>query len=286
MKIGNYKLYSIETGRFALDGGAMFGVVPKNLWNRTNPADEKNRIELAMRLLLLKSDDRLILIDTGIGDKMDEKMTSIYSINHSKSALDKSLEKLEISPYQITDVILSHLHFDHAGGTTYQKNGKIELTFPNATHHVQKEQWNWALSPSDKDRASFIKENFLQIERQNKLNLLNGNYELLPGVECLIMYGHTPGMQLVKIYNGSRTLLYCSDLIPTASHIPIPWIMAYDNNPLITLDEKNKLLPKIVDEEWILYFEHDPFRKAGTVKFSDKGFELKEEISIDAKIDL
>jgi glyoxylase-like metal-dependent hydrolase (beta-lactamase superfamily II) len=182
----------------------------------------------------------------------------------------------------ISDIILTHLHFDHAGGITFIKNGKLELTFPNALHHVQGEHWDWALNPFEKDKASFIKNDFSLIEQKEKLNKLTGPMELFPGIELLVMYGHTKGMQVVKISDSKNTVLYCADLIPTASHIPVPWVMAYDNNPLITINEKNQLLPQAVREGWILFFEHDPNREASTVQHSDKGFRLRDDIVISA----
>jgi len=278
MHINDYEIIPIETGRFALDGGAMFGVVPKNFWQRTNPADDQNRIELALRCLLLKGKDKNILIDTGVGEKLNEKLAKIYKIDHSQSNLEKTLSENGIKNEDITDVIISHLHFDHTGGTTKKKNDEIELTFPKAIHHVQLEQWEWANSTAEKDRASFITDNFLLMEKQGKLNILNGAQKIMDGIEALVMYGHTPGMQLIKISDTDNTLLYCADLVPTASHIPIPWVMAYDNNPLTTIEEKKRVLPKAVEENWILFFEHDPFRAAGTVQLTDKGFSLKEEI--------
>jgi glyoxylase-like metal-dependent hydrolase (beta-lactamase superfamily II) len=280
LKIGNYELYSIETGRFALDGGAMFGVVPKNLWDKTNPSDSNNRISLALRSLLLQSENQLILIDTGIGSKFDDKYSGIYKIDFSDYSLEKSLKAHGFSKADITDVIITHLHFDHAGGTTFYNDGRLELTFPNAIHHVQSEQWDWALNPSDKDQASFLQNDFQLLDSNQKLNKLPGPRELFPGVELLVMYGHTQGMQLVKVFDSGKTLLYCSDLIPTSSHIPVPWVMAYDNNPLITMNEKNRLLPKAAEEQWILFFEHDPFIKASTVSTDDKGFRMKDEIRL------
>jgi glyoxylase-like metal-dependent hydrolase (beta-lactamase superfamily II) len=281
LKIGNYELIVIETGRFALDGGAMFGVVPKTLWQKANPADENNRIDLALRSLLLKSDDLLILVDTGIGNKFDDKFSERYKVDFSNYSINKSLEENRLSPSDITDVIITHLHFDHAGGTTYQDEGELKLTFPNAIHHVQGEQWDWAVGPSEKDKASYLRNDFSLLEKENKINKLPGPQELFPGVELLVMYGHTQGMQIVKISDADTTLLYCADLIPTSSHIPIPWVMAYDNNPLITMNEKSRLLPRAVDEKWILFFEHDPYRHAASVSLTDKGFRMKEEVTIN-----
>jgi len=280
LKIGNFKVIPVETGRFALDGGAMFGVVPKNLWEKTNPSDSNNRISLVLRSLLLESENKLILIDTGIGHKFDEKFSGIYNIDFSEYSLEKGLNQSNYSREDITDIIFTHLHFDHAGGATYLNDGNLELTFPNAIHHVQGKQWDWALRPSEKDKASFIKNDFSLLEHSGKLNILPGPMELFPGLDLLVMYGHTQGMQIVKISDSINTLLYCADLIPTASHIPVPWVMAYDNNPLITINEKNRLLPRAVKENWILYFEHDPYRHASTVELGEKGFRVKDDIRL------
>ena len=282
MRIGKYELIVIETGHFALDGGAMFGVVPKILWQKSNPADKNNRIDLALRSLLLKSDDLLILIDTGLGNKFDDKFSERYKVDLSKHSINKSLKKNHLSPSDITDVIITHLHFDHAGGTTCMDKGQLKLTFPNAIHHVQGEHWDWAFSPSEKDKASFIRKDFSLLENDNKIKKLSGPQELFPGIELLVMYGHTQGMQIVKISDTDNTLLYCSDLIPTASHIPIPWVMAYDNNPLITMNEKSRLLQKAVDEKWTLFFEHDPFYQAALVSLTDKGFRMRKEVIINS----
>ncbi|MCD6375436.1 MAG: MBL fold metallo-hydrolase [Caldisericaceae bacterium] len=278
MKIGPYEIFTVQTGYVSLDGGAMFGVVPKVLWNKTNPADELNRIQLALRTLVINGNDRLILIDAGVGSKMNEKLQKIYNVDHQEHELEQGLAEKGITFDQVTDVIITHLHFDHVGGATIEENGVLKPTFPNAKYYVQGEQWYWANHPSEKDRASYMPENFKPIEEAGQLVELDGPKELFPGIEVLVMYGHTHGMQLPKISDGQSTLLYCADLIPTASHIPLPWIMAYDNNPLITLEEKKRLLPKAAEENWILVFEHDPFRPAGTVVQTKKGYALGDEI--------
>ena len=278
MKIGPYEIFTVQTGYVSLDGGAMFGVVPKVLWNKTNPADELNRIQLALRTLVINGNDRLILIDAGVGSKMNEKLQKIYNVDHQEHELEQGLAEKGITFDQVTDVIITHLHFDHVGGATIEENGVLKPTFPNAKYYVQGEQWYWANHPSEKDRASYMPENFKPIEEAGQLVELDGPKELFPGIEVLVMYGHTHGMQLPKISDGKSTLLYCADLIPTASHIPLPWIMAYDNNPLITLEEKKRLLPKAAEENWILVFEHDPFRPAGTVVQTEKGYALGDEI--------
>ena len=280
MKIGDYDISTMETGSISLDGGAMFGVVPKTLWQKTNPADELNRIKLALRIMVLRSKDRLIVVDTGVGNKLNEKLSKIYNVDYSIYNLHSELQKKGIKANDVTDVIITHLHFDHVGGATYYDNGELKLTFPNAIHHIQGEQWHWGTEPSEKDRASYMPENYLPIQEQGKLNELPGPGTLYPGIDLLVMYGHTHGMQLPKIYDSKNTLLYCADLIPTASHIPLPYIMGYDNYPMNTLEEKRRILPQAVDENWILAFEHDPFREAGTIEHTDKGFKLKEEIKL------
>jgi len=279
MRVGPYEVFTVHTGFVSLDGGAMFGVVPKVLWSKTNPADEANRIQLALRTLVIKGNDRIIIVDAGVGTKMNEKLQKIYNVDHQEHDLEKGLAQKGIRFEDVTDVIITHLHFDHVGGATYiDENGVLKPTFPKANYYVQGEQWYWANHPSEKDRASYMPENFKPIEEAGQLVELDGPKELFPGIKVLVMYGHTHGMQLPKISDGKTTLLYCADLIPTASHIPLPYIMAYDNNPMITLQEKKRLLPQAVEEQWILIFEHDPFRPAGTVIESEKGFRLGEEV--------
>ncbi len=278
MQIGSYKLHAIETGTLALDGGAMFGVVPKNLWQKVNPPDEENRIELALRTLLLVSPERKILIDTGVGTKFNDKLKKIYKVDHSHFSLEQSLARAGVAVGEITEVILSHLHFDHCGGSTYLLNDQAVPTFPNATYYVQKEQWDWAHAPSEKDQASFQTQNYDPIKDNGQLQLLDGQSPIFPGIEPIIMNGHTPGMQLIKIHDSHRSLIYCSDLIPTSSHIPVPWIMAYDNNPMITLSEKKTFLAYVLDQNSYLFFEHDPHFAAGTVTLSDRGYQLDKAI--------
>ncbi len=281
MKIANYEISVIETGYVSLDGGAMFGVVPKPLWSKSNPADDLNRIILAMRLLLIKSADRIILVDAGVGNKMNEKLSKIYNVDHTKYNLLNSLSEKKIKPEDITDVIVTHLHFDHIGGATYLDNkNDLQLTFPNAEHHVQKKHWEWAINPSEKDGASFMHDNYIPIREHGKLNLIDGQGELFPGIEMVVLNGHTPGMQAPKISDGKNTLLYCADLFPTAAHIPLPYIMGYDVEPMTTLAEKKKLLPQAVEENWTLLFEHDPIIIAGKVEQTDKGFKLSDQVNL------
>ncbi|MBD3224978.1 MAG: MBL fold metallo-hydrolase [Caldithrix sp.] len=283
MKIGNYEIFTLETGYIGLDGGAMFGVVPKALWSKTNPADEQNRIQLAMRTMVIRNDKRTILVDAGVGQKMNDKLQKIYKVDHEQYDLVGSLRKAGIEPQDVTDVIVTHLHFDHVGGATYyDATDNLQLTFPRAQFHVQGEQWHWAHNPSEKDKASYMPENFQPIQDQGKLNQLPGPQELFPGIDVLVVYGHTHGMQLPRISADDKTVLYCADLIPTASHIPLPYIMAYDNNPMITLQEKKRILPQALEQNWLLVFEHDPYHAAGYVEKDDKGYRLGREEQLHA----
>lgn len=276
MKIGKYTLHEIETGFIGLDGGAMFGVVPKPLWEKTNPCDELNRVTLNTRCLLLKSNDRNILIDTGIGDNWEDKFKHIYRVEYS-NILSESLKKSGTSFEQITDVILTHLHFDHTGGSTKLENGKWIPAFPNAQYHVQKKHFDWAINPSERDRASFIQNRFMPLIENGVLNLIDGENRFDDEIEFILINGHTFGQQMVKISDSSNTLLYCGDLMPFSSHIPIPFIMGYDLQPIETVNEKRMILPRAVAEEWKIYFEHDPFFAVATVSKNEKGFFAKEK---------
>jgi glyoxylase-like metal-dependent hydrolase (beta-lactamase superfamily II) len=284
MKIGSYELHSIETGRFGLDGGAMFGIVPKTIWSKLNPSDDENRIDLALRALLITGNKRNILVDNGIGTKFSEKYTKIYKIDHSKYNLDSSLKKYNLETRDITDVILTHLHFDHAGGSTYKEDGELKLTFPNATYYVQKANYEWALIPNEKERGSYLKENFVPVLEKGKLQLVEGKFEIIPHIDVIISDGHTTGLQLVRISDEENTLVYCADLIPTTSHIKLPYIMGYDIDPLKIIQEKKELLSKACSDGWILFFEHDVITEAAKVKKTEKGFEVREKVSLDSHI--
>jgi glyoxylase-like metal-dependent hydrolase (beta-lactamase superfamily II) len=275
VKIGKYNLRFIQTGLFALDGGAMFGIIPKPLWEKSNPPDEKNRIKLGAKSILLESDSRKILVDTGIGSNWDEKFLKIYDVQFHNNNLFDELNKVNIKPDEITDVILTHLHFDHTGGSVIEQNGKMIPAFPNADYHVQKEHFDWALNPSDRDRGSFIKNRFIPLAEEGILNFISDKY-FDDEIEFIKVYGHTIGMQLLKIFDSSNTILYCADLVPTSSHVPVPYVMGYDIQPLNTVKEKNELFPMAVEEEWKLIFEHDPKILAATINKTEKGYSLKE----------
>ena len=279
MKIGKYEIIPIETRTLYLDGGAMFGVIPKALWKRTNPADESNRIKLGARCLLLKSNNKNILIDTGVGQFWDEKFNKIYNINLEENTIEQALKNIGIAPDEISDVILTHLHFDHTGGSTTLENNKFVPTFSNAKYHLQKKHFEYALNPSERDKASFFKNRFKPLYDEGILNLINGNTKFDDEIELLELNGHTFSQQIVKISDNLKTVLYCGDLMPTSSHVPIPYEMGYDLQPLITIHEKREILPKAVEDEWILFFEHDPFTTAATVTKTDKGFAVKEKFT-------
>ena len=282
MNIGNYELHSIETGRFALDGGAMFGVVPWVFWSKTNPPDERMRITLAARCLLIRGEGKIILVDTGNGSKWNDKLKNIYRLDNSKYSLEESLAKAGVKPEEVTDVILTHLHFDHCGGSTKFVNamqGKLELTFPNATHYVQKAHWELSQNPTDRDRASFMNDDFQLLYEKGKLKFVDGEEEIFPGISVVVCNGHTSAQQLPKITDGKNTLLFCCDLIPTTSHIPFPYIMGYDLRPLVTMEEKKRIIPLAEKEGWILFFEHDPETIAVTLQKTEKGFAIKEKLT-------
>jgi glyoxylase-like metal-dependent hydrolase (beta-lactamase superfamily II) len=284
MNIGKYTLQTIQTGLFRLDGGAMFGTVPKPLWSKTNPADNRNRIEMCMRALLLISDKRKILIDNGIGYKMSQKLNDIYGVDHSEFTLENGLSSAGLNKEDITDVILTHLHFDHAGGSTYlDENGKMKLTFPNATHYLQKKHWEWANNPTERDKASFFPENFELIQKEKHLNLIEGDYKFDDYIRLHVINGHTPSQQIITVGDDNNTLLFSADLFPMASHVHVPYIMGYDLFPLTTLEEKKKFLLKITGENWLILFEHDPYTETARVEKSDKGFKTFDIMNLSQR---
>ena len=280
MKVGNYTLYSIETSQFSLDGGAMFGIIPKTLWEKEAPADEYNRIQMVTRSLLVVSNERKIIIDTGNGDKWDDKNRSRYNIDLDKINLSSSLEKYGFIPADITDVFCTHLHFDHAGGNTSIEDGKIVPTFPNATYWIHQDNWDLANSPSEKDRGSYLAENWSVLAENGMIEYVTDREEFLPGIEIMLTYGHTIGMMHPLIKDGDNTVFYAADIFPMAAHVPLAWVMAYDLNPVQTIKEKRSLLPTMVDKNWTVFFEHDPLRQAGKVTMDGKHYRLKEAVII------
>jgi len=276
MQIGKYKLTVINTGYFKLDGGAMFGIIPRALWEKTNTPDNLNRITLSARCLLLQKKGRRILIDTGMGNKWDAKSRSIYDIDNSSLTLISELKKVGLAPEDITDVILTHLHFDHTGGSTILENGRLYPAFQAAKYYVQKKNYEWAVNPTDRDKGSYIKDNFMPLMDFGVLDLLNGDTEFDENISLIVVNGHTIGQQLIRIHDSSKSMLYCCDLIPTASHIPLPYIMGYDLQPLVTLADKTKLLQKACDEKWMLFFEHDQHAAYATVAKTEKGYKAED----------
>jgi glyoxylase-like metal-dependent hydrolase (beta-lactamase superfamily II) len=281
MNVGGYEIHSIETGRFALDGGAMFGVVPWVFWSKTNPPDSRNRITLAARCLLLIGNGKVILVDNGNGTKWTEKLKDIYRLDNTRYDLERSLAERGVSPDDVTDVILTHLHFDHCGGSTKVIDGKAAPTFRNAVHYVQREHWNLSQHPTEKDRGSFIKEDFMLLQESGMLTFVDGEKELFPGVRMIVCNGHTSAQQLPIVSDGSAKILFCCDLVPTASHIPFPYIMGYDVRPLVTLQEKKNILPRAEKEGWILFLEHDPDTEAVTLKQGEKGLVVDKKLLLE-----
>ncbi|MFA6540221.1 MAG: MBL fold metallo-hydrolase [Bacteroidota bacterium] len=277
MKIGNYTLTSINTGTFALDGGAMFGVVPWVFWSKTNPPDDRQRITLAARCLLIQGEGKTILVDTGNGSKWNDKLKDIYRLDNSRDTLEQSLAKAGVVPEEVTDVILTHLHFDHCGGSTKIVDGKLVPTFPNANHYVQKAHWELALNPTDRDRASFMKDDFMSLHEKGMLQFIEGEKELFPGISAVVCNGHTSAQQLPLITDGTTTMLFCCDLVPTTSHLPFAYVMGYDVRPLVTLEEKKRIIPRAEKEGWMLFFEHDPVTAAVTLQKTEKGYAVKEK---------
>jgi glyoxylase-like metal-dependent hydrolase (beta-lactamase superfamily II) len=268
------KLYSINTGYFKLDGGAMFGVVPKSIWNKLNPADENNLCSWALRCLLIEDGNRLILVDNGIGNKQDAKFFSHYYL-HGDDTLDGSLAKHGFHRNDITDVILTHLHFDHCGGSIMYEGDKLVPAFKNAIYWSNERHWKWATSPNDREKASFLKENILPIKESGQLKLVPlpdwNTSEFIPGVDMRFVHGHTDAMMLPQITYKDRTIVYMADLLPSAAHIPIPYIMAYDMFPLTTLQEKKIFLHEAVENNYILFFEHDKQHECCEVRETEKG---------------
>ncbi|HID94421.1 MAG TPA: MBL fold metallo-hydrolase [bacterium (Candidatus Stahlbacteria)] len=276
MKLGNFEIFLISDGNFWLDGGAMFGVVPKVLWEKTNPADQLNRIELGLNCCLIRAKNRNILIDTGVGDKLDRKFANMYRIKKSRNISD-SLKAIGLSEADIDIVINTHLHFDHCGGNTKVEDGSFAPRFKKAKYLIQRQEWEDATHPNERTKASYLQENFIPVKEGGQLELIDGNEEIIPGVKTIVTGGHTVGHQVVLIESEGETALYLGDLVPTTSHIKIPYVMGYDLYPLDTMRKKKELLRRAVVERWLLIFEHDPKVFAGYLKEREGKFILKEE---------
>ncbi len=275
-------LYTINTGFFKLDGGAMFGVVPKSIWSRTNPADVNNLCTWATRLLLIEDGKQLILVDTGIGDKQSEKFFSHY-YRHGDETLDQSLALHGFHRDDITDVFLTHLHFDHVGGAIVREGEKLIPAFKNAHFWSNKQHWDWAIHPNPREKASFLEENILPIQESGQLKFVEDKSSgiLNPNISVRFTFGHTDAMMLPQISYKGKTILYMADLLPSVGHIPIPYVMAYDMFPLKTLNERQQYWNEIVDNDYILFLEHDAVNECCTLQHTEKGVRLKETFTLE-----
>lgn len=277
VRIGQYTLHTVQAGYFALDGGAMFGIVPKALWEKQIEPDSRNRIRLGTRCLLLESSDHLVLVDNGIGDKEDRRFLDIYGVDFAAAELHRSLHEVGFDARDITDVILTHLHFDHCGGTSQRKGDRLVMAFPNAKHYVQRAHWEWASQSNDREQASFLPQNLDPLAASGQLEMIDGATEVLPGISVLPVNGHTEAQQLVGVSGPQGTLVYVADLIPTAAHARPVWGMAYDIRPLVTIDEKKAFLDQAARLDWTLFFEHDARVEIASVTETERGFQLKAE---------
>lgn len=275
-------IYSLETGNLKLDGGAMFGVVPKVLWQKVYPADENNLVTLAMRCMLVIDNDKKILIDTGIGDKQDEKFFSHYYLS-GEDTLSGSLAHYGFNDEDITDVILTHLHFDHCGGAvTKDENGSLQPAFPNARYHVSEIQWTAATQPNAREKASFLKENILPIQESGQLDFVENNQYISENVSIRLFHGHTAGQVVPFITYNNQTLVYIADVIPAVANIPLAWITAYDMEPTKALEEKQDFLKEAVNENYVLFFEHDIYNECCALAETEKGVRVKETFTLDS----
>jgi glyoxylase-like metal-dependent hydrolase (beta-lactamase superfamily II) len=264
------KIHSIDAGLFKLDGGAMFGVVPKTMWSKLNPPDENNLCTWAMRCMLIERDNKLILIDTGMGHKQDDKFRSHFH-PHGEGDLVKSIQSKGYSIDDVTDVILTHLHFDHCGGAIFRDGDSLLPQFKNARYWCHETHWNWAQTPNEREKASFLKDNILPIHEHGQLSFLESDSFINWGIEFDFVYGHTEAMTIPYIdYNG-KTIVFAADLMPSSFHIPMPYVMAYDIRPLETLSEREKLYQKVLDKNGFIFFEHDPVNELGSLKKNDHG---------------
>ena len=264
MRLGTLEVSIVRDAAFRLDGGAMFGVVPKVLWERQFPADAKNRIALATNCLLVKGAGFTAVVESGLGERWDEKSRDLYAIDH-ETALPRSLERLGVEPEDVDALILSHLHFDHAGGATRREGGRAVPTFPNATLYVQAEELAHARAPNERDRASYRPEDWEPWAAAGRLETVSGEKEIRPGITVVPVRGHNAGMQAIRLDSGGRTLFYFADALPTSAHVPVPWIMAYDLYPVDLVENKKRLLAEAVREKWLCVFEHDPLVPWGTI---------------------
>ena len=275
------QLYTIDTGFFKLDGGGMFGVVPKVLWSKTNPPDQNNLCSWALRSLLIEDGNKLILIDNGIGDKQDDKFLRHYYL-HGDASLDKSLSAKGFSTDDVTDVFLTHLHFDHCGGSVKWNNDRtgFEMTFKNAIYWSNANHWKWATEPNKREKASFLKENIIPIQESGHLQFVENEKDIFHNFDALFVDGHTEAQMIPHITYKGKTIVFAADLLPSTGHIPLPYIMGYDTKPLITLVEKEKFLNTAAEGEYIIFLQHDNYNECCTVEKTDKGVRLRDTFKL------
>jgi glyoxylase-like metal-dependent hydrolase (beta-lactamase superfamily II) len=274
------KLHTIDTGFFKLDGGAMFGVVPKSIWNKLNPPDSNNMCNWAMRCLLIEDGDQLILIDNGLGDKQDEKFFSYYFLNGDDS-LSNSLHNAGFSERDVTDMFLTHLHFDHCGGGVRRAGEKLELTFPNAHYWSNEDHWRWATQPNAREKASFLTENILPMQESGQLKFVDEKeVSPFPQMDIFLASGHTDRMMIPKIKYKDKTICFMADLLPSSHHVPLPYVMGYDTRPLLTMQEKETFLLEAASNNYILFLEHDPVHECCTVKQTERGIRLDQTFAL------
>ncbi|HVZ76752.1 MAG TPA: MBL fold metallo-hydrolase [Gemmatimonadaceae bacterium] len=277
--LGKWRIHAIQAGGVKLDGGAMFGVVPKPLWSRHIPADERNRIQLGMRCLLVEHDRGLVLIDNGMGNKEGQKFLDIYGVENAgadgRTALEDGFRQLGFSPEDVVLMIQTHLHFDHAGGATYRDaEGQVRLTFPRARYVVQRGEYAWATHTNERTAASYLDHNYVPVMEAGRLELVEGEVEIVPGIHLMPTPGHTPHHQSVRLDSGGETAFFLADLAPTASHLPLPWIMGYDVEPMVTLESKRRIMRMASEQQWLVIFEHDATTAWGRVVNDGKGYVL------------
>ncbi len=273
MKLGDLEFHVISAGRLLLDGGAMFGVIPRPLWEKRMPPDARNRITLSMNCLLIRTAGKRILVETGAGDKMDAKFRGIYGLDGP--FLVDGLRAYDVRPEDVDIVVNTHLHFDHCGGNTRIENGAVVPAFPNARYVVHKGEFDHAMNPNERDRASYFPENYVPLQSAGILTLLESDSVVAPGVELIRVPGHTANMQCVKLTGGGKTALLFADLVPTTAHLPLPWIMGYDLYPMMTLENKKRWIPEVVREGWLALFAHDPRVPAAYLRDRDGQWEIE-----------
>ncbi len=279
--LGKWKVHAIQAGGQKLDGGAMFGVVPKPLWEKRIPADERNRIQMGMRCLLIEHPRGPVLIDNGLGNKETDKFRGIYGVENAgeggRTWLEDGLAQLGVAANDVVLMIDTHLHFDHAGGNTYvDDEGQVRLTFPRARYVVQRAEYLWAKNTNERTAASYFPHNFEPVMESGRLELVQGEVEIIPGITLMPTPGHTPGHQSVRLDSGGETALFMADLVPTAAHLPLPWIMGYDVEPLVTLETKRRILKSAAEQEWLVVFEHDAEVPWGRVVHDGKAYGVAE----------